>query len=109
MDKDELMKQENDRDNKQEIVIDEKRQEKSEGEDGKEQNELERFVEEHKEFFEKYARISEAVEEELEQLARYKAEHPETHDLDHQLEVTNRFLEENPDVDCVILEEKEDH
>ena len=73
-----------------------------------EKNELEKFVEEHREFFEKYRRIAESVEEEMEEIARYKAEHPETNEIEHQLEVTNRFLEEHPDVPRVTLDVKKE-
>lgn len=66
-------------------------------------NKLEKFIEEHQEFFDKYRRINEAVEEEMEDLARRKADHPEMNDLDYQLEVTNRFIEENPDLNHVEL------
>ena len=75
---------------------------------GNRPNELEKFIEENKEFFDRWERIGEAVEEEMAEIARYKAAHPETYDLEHQLEVTNRFLEENPDLTRVELDVKHD-
>ena len=72
-------------------------------------NELEKFIENHKEFFDKYKRISEAVEEEMEEIAKYKAQHPEANDLEYQLKVTNDFLAEHPDVKAVELKVKKEN
>ena len=80
----------------------------SEEKKGETPNLLEQFIAEHKDFFEKHRRIAEEVEEEMEKIARNKAEHPELNDLDYQLELTNRFIEANPDVPHVTLDVDED-
>ena len=74
----------------------------------KEMNELEAFIAAHQEFFDRQKRIAEAVEEEMAEIALRKAEHPEMNDLDYQLEVTNRFIEENPDLPHVELKTDDD-
>lgn len=70
-------------------------------------NELEKFVEEHKDTFEKFQRINEACEEEMEKIQKNKLEHPELFDLDYQLDLTNKFIAENPEINVVELKEKE--
>ena len=71
-------------------------------------SELEAFLAANKEWIDKFRRINEEVEEEMEELAWRKAQHPEMNDLEHQLEVTNRFIEENPDIDHVTLITEDD-
>ena len=68
--------------------------------------ELEKFIEEHRDFFEKYRRIGQEVEEEMAEIAAREAEHPEMYDTEYQLEVTNRFLDDNPDVKRITLDTK---
>ena len=74
----------------------------------KEKSELEKFIEEHQEQLDKYHRIAEAVEEEMEEIYEYKRNHPEMYDTDYQVEVTNRFIEENPDVEHVEIDVNDD-
>ena len=71
-------------------------------------NELEAFLEAHKEQFERFRRIAEETEEEMEEIARRKAEHPEMTDTEHQIAVTNAFLAENPDLPHATLSPKDD-
>lgn len=78
--------------------------EKKEGTKKEEPNELEKFIAEHQETFDRWKRINEAVEEEMAEIARHKAEHPEMYETEYQLEVTNRFIEENPDVPFVVID-----
>ena len=70
----------------------------------KDKSELEKFIEEHKEFFEKYRRIAEDVEEEMEEIARHKAAHPELYDTETQSAITNHFIEAHPDVPHAYLD-----
>ena len=69
-------------------------------------NKLEKFIEENKEFFEKYRRIAESVEEEMAEISEKKLQNPDAFDTEHQLEVTNKFIEENPDLPHVTIEKK---
>lgn len=59
--------------------------------------ELEKFVAEHQEFFDRMHRIMEETDAELDAIAAYKAAHPETNDTEYQLKVVEEFLAENPD------------
>ena len=70
-----------------------------------EPNELEKFIAQNKDFFDKYQRINEEVEEEMQAIAAYKAAHPETYDTEYQVEVTNRFIEDNPGTAYVEIKE----
>ena len=70
-----------------------------------EPNELEKFIAQNKDFFDKYQRINEEVEEEMQDIAAYKAAHPEMYDTEYQVEVTNRFIEDNPDTAYVEIKE----
>jgi len=67
-------------------------------------NELEKFIAEHQETFDKFKRINEEVAEEMAEIARHKAAHPEMYETEYQIEVTNRFIEENPDVPFVVID-----
>ena len=80
--------------------------EKKEGTKKEAPNELEKFIAEHQDTFDKWKRISEAVEEEMDEIARHKAEHPELYETEYQIEVTNRFIEENPDVQHVVIDDE---
>ena len=71
-------------------------------------NELEAFIEAHKEQFEKFKRIAEETEEEMQEIARRKEAHPEMTETEHQLDVTNAFLAENPDLPKVNVSTKDD-
>ena len=74
----------------------------------KEPSELEKFIAEHQETFDRWKRIEEGVAEDMAEIARHKAEHPEMYDTEYQVEVTNRFIEENPDVPHVFIAPKGD-
>ena len=75
-------------------------------EQNKEPNELEKFISENQAFFDKWKSINEAVEEEMEEIARHKAEHPELYETEYQVKVTNQFIEENPDVQHVVIDDE---
>ena len=73
-----------------------------------EPNEPEAFIEAHKEQFERFRRIAEEVDEEMEEIALRKAEHPEMSDTEHQLAVVDAFLAEHPDLAHVTVKPNDD-
>ena len=71
-------------------------------------SEIESFLERNKERLEKFRRINEEVEEEMEELSFRKAQTPELGDVAFQVEITNRFLADNPDVPRVTVDDKDE-
>ena len=72
------------------------------------QSEVEAFLAKHKDRLEKFRRINEEAEEEREEIALRKAEHPEMNDPDYQIAVVDRFIKDNPDVPHVTVGDEPD-
>ena len=68
-------------------------------------SEIESFLERNKERLEKFRRINEEVEEEMEELSFRKVQTPELSDAAFQVAITNAFLTENPDVPFITLDD----
>ena len=58
--------------------------------------------------FEKYNRINEEVEEEMEEIEEYKELHPEEFTTENEIDTTNKFIEDNKDLDYIEIKKKED-
>ena len=75
--------------------------------DKREKSELEMFLEKNKDTLERFERIGKAVEEDMKEIEENKRKDPSINELDKQIEITNDFVENNPDVNVVTLEEKD--
>ena len=70
--------------------------------------ELQEFLAKHKESIERLRRVDEAAQEDMADLAQRKTEHPELYDADRQLEITARFVADNPDLSCLNVTTPQD-
>lgn len=68
----------------------------------------EEFLAKHKERLERFDRIREETEEEMEEIRLQKEEHPELTDAQLQLDVTNAFIKNNPTQPFIRLDTKKD-
>lgn len=71
-------------------------------------SDVDEFMKKFQDKFEKYNRINEEVEEEMEEIEEYKELHPEEFTTENEINTTNRFIEDNKDLDYIEIKKKDD-
>ena len=69
---------------------------------------VDEFMKKFQDKFEKYNRINEEVEEEMKEIEEYKELHPEEFTTENEIDTTNKFIEDNKDLDYIEIKKKED-
>ena len=69
---------------------------------------VDEFMKKFQDKFEKYNRINEEVEEEREEIEEYKELHPEEFTTENEIDTTNKFIEDNKDLDYIEIKKKDD-